>query len=94
MCSNVSKQRVKHMEKGRVKDLLISLPFPEDGEEEGPLYPDEIQTTELPTYMSSGSAIVGRQSVIELVMEMRMCSPPMAPVFCQKPEQPEPMERS
>lgn len=34
--------------KYRIHYLLI----PEDGEEEGPLKPDEVKTTELPTYMS------------------------------------------
>jgi hypothetical protein len=36
----------------RGKYRIHYLPFPEDGEEEGPLKPDEVQTTELPTYMS------------------------------------------
>ncbi len=36
----------------RGKYQIHYLPFPEDGEEEGPLHPDEIKTTELPTYMS------------------------------------------
>lgn len=36
----------------RGKYRIHYLPFPEDGEEEGPLKPDEVKTTELPTYMS------------------------------------------
>ena len=36
----------------RGKYRIHYLPFPEDGVEEGPLKPDEVKTTELPTYMS------------------------------------------
>jgi len=36
----------------RGKYQIYYLPFPEDGEEEGPLNPDEVKTTELPTYVS------------------------------------------
>ncbi len=36
----------------RGKYQIHYLPFPADGEEEGPFTLDEIQTTELPTYMS------------------------------------------
>lgn len=36
----------------RGKYRIHYLPLPEDGEEEKPLYLDEVKTTELPTYMS------------------------------------------
>ena len=36
----------------RGKYRIHYIPLPEDGEEEGPLDPDEVKTTELPTYMS------------------------------------------
>jgi len=36
----------------RGKYRIHYLPFPEDGEEEGPPNPEKVKTTELPTYMS------------------------------------------
>src|SRR5204863_6069276 len=36
----------------RGKYRIHYIPLPEDGEKEGPLDPDKVKTTELPTYMS------------------------------------------